>query len=223
MAEFDFYGTWEDDWDLLQKLTNLGQFAFVMDKPYTEPVPFEFTDSSADFEAMLRERPRVYLLSEEYSRFSLQFHEVRGHWIIDEMSSGPALTLDLPTCFERDGKLCLREGYLGHLAHYQDPETKQSYKAPQALKRAYEKTRALLRKGMAKGYLGCRNWTPLGDYRPRTDLFWIAPNAIAMIESGLAGILLGQANFALGETWVTGADLAKTRAEVRLPDEYGNY
>ncbi len=223
MAEFDFYGTWEDVWSLVQKLTDLGQFTFVVDKPYTEPMAFEFTNFSADLEAMLCARPRVYLLSEEYSRFPLQFHEARGHWMIDELSSGPTLDLCLPICFERDGKLCLYQGYLGHLACYQDPETGQWYKAPQALKRAYEKTRALLRKGMAKRYLGCRSWTPLGDYKPRADLFWIAQSAMAMMDSGLAGILLGQANFVLGESWVTGADLAKTRGEVRLPDEYGNY
>lgn len=213
MAQFDFYGTWEDSLTFLETLVRLDRFTFVVDMWYTEPVPFQFKTLTDEVVAVVRKRTRVYLWADEYSRFPPYFGEPTDElWMINPTHGGPALDLSLPACFEREGKLCLASGNLFYQPQYCNPETGEWYKPPEALKRAYYEVRALLRKGMVKRYVRSRTVVN-GAIKPTIEPLWIGPNAMALLEKSEAGILI--------DGWQTGTDLRKIRSELEpLIDEY---
>ena len=108
MAEFDFYGTWEDSYVQLDRLAHLSRFILVVDMDYEEPVVLQSRILSEDFMAVVKQRPHLYLYSDEYSRFPAGFHTSgRGFMWIDPHISGPALLLDLPICRQLEASLQL--------------------------------------------------------------------------------------------------------------------
>jgi len=216
MADFYFYGTWEDSWTYLETLARLERFTFVVDMWYTKPIPFQFRTLTDEIKSTVYKQRRVYLWSDEYSRFPPDFGEPtsNGLMMIDPIGGGPALDLSLPACFEREGKLSVGLGWFGYQLQYKNPETGEWYKPPEALKRAYKEIRALLRKNMVKRFARSRSITDRG-IKPRIETLWVGPNAAALLEVGKADILVG-----CEWVWKRGVELSKTRSELEpLTDE----
>jgi len=216
MADFYFYGTWEDSWTYLETLIHLERFTFVVDMWYTEPVPLQFRTVTADVESIVRKRPRLYLWSDEYSQFPPVFGNPTSHGLmmIHLSEGGPALDLALPACFELKGKLSVGIGSLGYQPQYQNPETGEWYKPPETLKRAYREMRALLQKSLVRRYAWSRSITGRG-IRPEIKTYWVGPNAAALLEAGEADIMVG-----CEWVWKKGTELRRTRDEVMaLPND----
>jgi len=116
MADFFFYGTWEDSRTYLETLVHLERFTFVVDMWYTEPVALQFTTVTDDVESTVHKRRRLYLWSDECSQFPPNFGEPTPNelMMISLSGSGPALDLKLPACFELKGKLSVGIGWLGY-------------------------------------------------------------------------------------------------------------
>jgi hypothetical protein len=208
MAEFDFYGTWEDSSLYLEKVVTLGRFTLVVDMPYEQPVVFQSKVLSEDLMTLLQQRPHLYLWSDEYSRFPAGFLPGRHYVTIDPHISGPALQLSLPICFPAEVNVRLGEGVLSYLPLYENPETGELYKPPEALKQAYNDVRRLLQKTMARCFVRCRV-VSAGVIKPIVVPLWIGPNAMDLLEAGKAEIRVA------GE-WRMGKDLSRSRSELSL-------
>jgi hypothetical protein len=217
MAQFDFYGSWEDSRTYLEKLIHQQRFTFVIDMWYTERVPFLFKTLTEDTENVLQKHSRVYLWSDDYSRFPPGFGEPNstGQMMIRPTEGGPALDLTFPHCFRHNEKFQLGSGMLFYQPTYHNPETGEWYKPPEALKQAYKEVQALLRKAMVKRYICSQTVTTEGIIKPIIMPLWIGSDAIKLLEAGMVEILFGR------DDWKTGKDLAKTRSELEpLVDEY---
>jgi hypothetical protein len=216
MADFFFYGTWEDSWMYLETLVHLERFTFAIDMWYAEPAPFQFETMTDEVENIVRKRRRLYLWSSEYSRFPFVFSAPtsNGLMMIDPTVSGPVLDLSLPDCFDVEGRLSIGLGSLGYQPQYENPETGELYKPPEALKQAYKEIRALLQKGMVKRFARSRSITEFG-IKPAVESLWVGANAVTLLETGTADILVG-----CEWVWKEGTELRKTRDEAEaLPYE----
>lgn len=217
MADFYFYGTWEDSWRYMEILACMRRFTFVVDMWYTEPIPVQFETLTDEVKDIVYKQRGLYLWSKEFSRFPPIFGKPTSSGLmrIHLSESGPALDLVLPACFEYEGRLSVGLGWFGYQPQYQNPETGEWYKPPEALKRTYQEIRTLLRKNMVKRFVRSRIITGHG-IRPTIDTLWLGRDAAALLETGKADILVGDESM-----WKRGAELKKTRGELEpLSDEY---
>jgi hypothetical protein len=210
MAEFDFWGTWEDSRIYLERLAQLRQFVFVVNKAYEELIPLQFTALTDETWAIVQQRPYLYLRSEEYSKFAPSFNEpIKGSVWIFSVRSGPALELSLPYCAEQEGKWCIGSGDVMYQPLYHNPETGEWFKPTESLKRAFSQVRALLRQSMVKRFVRVRIASN-GIIRPEIMPVWIGRNAMAALEAGTAWLCLAR-------EFKTAADLGKTPDELPPP------
>ena len=188
MAEFLFYGTWSDSLTCLQAIAELDQFTFTVDMPYAEPAVLHFHALSEELISLVQEPDVcIFLPSKEDSSFRPQFVTGRGRWRISEISSGPALLLSFPLCLQVEETLHLSDGALSYLNHYRNPETGEWYKAPEALRQDYRLLRSRLRKTMEKRTIQSEIVSN-GVFKPVIEPLWIGPDALHLLESGLAEI-----------------------------------
>lgn len=222
MAEFCFYGTWKDSLGWLEMLCEMRRFTFVESGWYTAPVPRQFTTIDDGCPEWLHKPAVLFLWSDSYSRFPPAFTDPNsdGQMRIDSDKGGPALNLWLPACFEYKGRLVeyrgrlsVGLGSLGYQPEYENPETGEWYKPPEALKQAYEELRALLRKSMVKRFAWGRRFTGR-DFKPIIETYWLGRHAAQLLDEGKAEILLGHES-----VWKTGADLYKRKNEMPEPPE----
>ena len=207
MAEFQFYGTWNDARSCLEAITALGPFTFVLDKWYAEPIPKQFTVLDENSIEAVRKDPGVYVLSAHYTRFPVRFGRPTptGLMRIWSTESGVSLHLSLPTEHDHQGRLRVGMGLLSYQAEYHDPVTGQRYMASEELKRVYAHIRSVLRRQMVKRYVAS-TIVQKGCFIPTVERLWIGRSAIALLDAGQADILVN------GE-FRQGSDLRKTRAD----------
>lgn len=53
MAEFFYYGVWEDSWNLVEELCRLRRFTFVHDEWYSDRVPVTFSALTPEVQELL--------------------------------------------------------------------------------------------------------------------------------------------------------------------------
>ena len=215
VAEFQFYGTWNDARSCLEAITALGPFTFVLDKWYAEPIPKQFTVLDENSIEAVRKDPGVYVLSAHYTRFPVRFGRPTptGLMRIWSTESGVSLHLSLPVEHNHQGRLRVGMGLLSYQAEYHDPVTGQRYMASEELKRAYAYLRSVLCRQLMKRYVEStvvRN----GRFIPIVETLWIGRSAIALLDAGQAEILVN------GE-FRHGSDLKNKRAEASLGHDRG--
>lgn len=205
MADFYFYGTWTDSVTWLEVLAREQKFVFVIDRWYEEPTPLQFTELTSEATDLAREYKRLYLWSDQYSRYPPTFGPPTPHGLrmIDPVQSGPALDLSLTACFVRGDRTSLGLGWLSYQSYYRDPSTGEAYARPEPLLKAYRMVSKLLKAQMTKRYAPD---SEVGESRKKPlRRLWLGKNAVKKIEAGEADILVGQEWM-----WLRGSDLYST-------------
>lgn len=98
MAQFDFAGTWDDSWRLLDAVLAPRDLSLIPDMAFATPEPVFFTALDDSLKAILRERRRVFLWSSKWCRFpaSLAPHpakELAGTYYVRFDVGGPLLVV----------------------------------------------------------------------------------------------------------------------------------
>lgn len=188
MAEFEFYGTFEDSWTQLERLVAANRFTFLIDMAYKERKPFEFKELTEEIKQILIRHPKVFLWSDVYSRFPPFFTQSNdGIFSIYPLKGGPSLELSFPRSFEHETKTRLVAGYLMHQTSYANAEIGGNYIVPEELRHAYAVVKQILQRNLVKRYAQVhifRNGLP----RDEVDICWIGQNALALLDAGTAEI-----------------------------------
>jgi hypothetical protein len=206
MAEFSFYGTWDDSRTYLERLAQLQQFTFVINKAYAEPTPMEFTAITDETWAWVQRHPFLLLWSAEYSRFPPIFDRpVRGFMRISVFRSGPAIEVSLPRPLEQDGQLRIHAGDIMYQARYQDPDSRGWYDSPKTIRSTFNVTRSLLRKFLVRRYVRVEA-VRCGRIRLQPIPVWIGHAAHRLLEEHRG--VLGPSCWTLEDLAETADDLA---------------
>src|SRR5438874_9967260 len=138
MGDFYFYGTWKDTWALLEAITSQERFEFIVDMWYSEAKPIRFKTLTNELRSIIEKQPRLYLWSEEYSRFPPYFSTPTSNGLmrIDLTRSGPALDLSLPGVVTMGKQVGLTLGRLGYQPRQVHPRTRETFGPSSALKAA---------------------------------------------------------------------------------------
>ena len=189
MAQFGFYGCWEDSLQLLKMLIDLKRFTFVLDKWYSSPQPFQFTSLSDEVLSEVATARRLYVWSEVYSLYPAQFLWTTDREVgrIDPENGGPALDLFLPTTYEHDGKHGISLGWFAYQSKYYSPIDGEAYKPPEALKETFKELKSMLQKKMTRRFLPLSNL--YDDKRlPACQTLWVGVYGAAKLEAGDADL-----------------------------------
>jgi hypothetical protein len=216
MAEFTFYGSWEDSIAILDRLIQLNQFTFIVNKRYSEPVPLTFNNLNADQNSDLEAIHNLFLYSERYSLYPPYFVQVKADktWFIDPPPSGPALDLGLPKLRYESTieNTVLGRGILIYQSKYWHPETLEYYSPPQALKDAFKLVKKIITQNCEKRYISFRYFGE-GQEKHQILTLFIGKFGMELIRRGNACINMGINGY------ITDSDLSKNRQSVKLPIE----
>lgn len=214
MAQFVYYGTWKDSLQIIGHLADLKRFTFIIDMPYSSTVPYQFSNLSPDILDILEKYHRLFLWSEEYSMFSLDFGKPfkGGTYRIETQSSGPVLDLTLPRCVPFSDKQRFVWGMLYYEKYYYNRETSEWIKPPEVLKRVYLEVSRLIKKELEVRYMPVTRLTTLGNYKPGAEKLWIGRNGVKLLDEDKAGIQVGS------DTLVTGKMMSRSRKDVKTDD-----
>ncbi len=196
MNEFCFFGGWPDALEIVEYLFRLERFRFVLDQWYSKPQPQFLERLTSESESILRQRKRVFIWSEVYSPFRIDYSKpgAQGLSMINPVGSGPMLDIKLPDYVVRDEMMFLGMGNLSYQTRYEDPITGELYDPPTALIRDYRQIRASIRKNMERRFVAYEAPTSHG-WKWKVESIWITKQGISSLEVNEAAI------WTLGQSW----------------------
>lgn len=179
MAEFQFYGTWDDTWRVLKRILAREGTAFVADLAYHFPRPVWIRHLTSQAKEILHRRRRVYVFGEDFSLrppclVQPMTGSVAGKHFVYLAGGGQGLELALPNCQLDEGVWQLDAGRLTYPHEFWDAERGRWEKPTTALKAAFTDVKARMR-------------TELEQHLPIRDL-WIGPAAWDLVTAGKARI-----------------------------------
>ncbi len=209
MAEFTFYGVWEDSIAILDQLIQSCRFTFIIDKPYEEPKEYTFTSLNENVECVLFKTPIMYLKSDQYSIFPPYFSKSTTNlWRIFPLRSGPFLNLDLPQIQRTIDKIILGKGWLIYQSKYWHPETLEYYSPPEALRDAFNFVKKIIIQNCVKRYIPFQYFTTQGAEKYQVRTLYIGRFGIELVREEGFYINIG------GEGLLTYDDLFNRRVDV---------
>lgn len=179
MAEFQFYGTWDDTWAVLKAVLRRESIAFVADLAYHYPRPVWIRTLTSHAREMLHRRRRVYVFGEDFSTrppclVQQMTGSVAGKHFVYLAGGGQGLELALPNSHLDEGVWQLDAGRLTYPHEFWNGERGRWEKPTTALKGAFLDVKARLR-------------GELEQHLPIRDL-WIGPHAWDLVRDGKARI-----------------------------------
>jgi len=140
MAEFNYLGTWNDSFRILEDLLRYPGIRAYVDQPYANEHPPSFTVLTDEIKEQLRRWDRVFLFG-DYSTYPPLLHPREngpqaGMFFLSPIRGGPHLGFDLAKEQMLDGKLTLFPGglqsqpwYMVEPDHFEDatPELRTAY------------------------------------------------------------------------------------------------
>jgi hypothetical protein len=213
MAELNFYCSWNDSLQILQKLIDTKKFTFYVDKFYRKPYPISFKSLDTYILNELEERPSVNIWSDENSLFPPQFFQYEDDNLDIYLNhSGPAMNLHLARIHNFKGKTQLGNGCILIPPKFYDPLTGNSYKPSRAFLKDYEVAKRVVKECLVKRYFASRKITTQGIITPIVETIWIGGEGLKFLESGEALIRI------YGE-WLGINDFKERKDDVRLTIE----
>src|SRR4051794_37479700 len=114
MAQFDFFGTFNDNWALLSRVIEAVRPVLIPDKWYRESNPAIYTDLNDELKSELQKKRRVFVFPSDAQIFpehGMKLHPsgpMPGWHTVQHNELGDSVDLTLPACFDRD-----RQTWLG--------------------------------------------------------------------------------------------------------------
>ncbi|HJT34424.1 MAG TPA: hypothetical protein VJ783_20500 [Pirellulales bacterium] len=177
VAEFSFFGTWNDSWELLGSILEVEGPKFVPDLKYDTDEPLFISTVDDSFKAMMLERRHTFIWSSNFSVFPPLLRRIsagaaKGKYFVDLSARGPALELTLPVCYRGARGLELGAGVLAYGRRTFNPSN-GAWEGPSGqLIRGYAEVKNRLKDRLVRG--------------PRTRNKWFGPEALRLIEAGEA-------------------------------------
>jgi len=193
MAEFIFHGTNRDWVNIVRGAIALGGFEPVSDGPYAEPVERRLSTSDQANDDLLCSLHGIYLRSPDFSVYPTRFGAAKPP-TIRERESGPALRLLRPKSPVGSEIQTIGYGSLAYLAYYIEPRADAqfvTYKAPEALRKAYQVVVSTIRRGLVRRYATSMRLRSSGKLSHESQLYWIGKDAWAALLEHTGGIEIG--------------------------------
>lgn len=178
MPQFEFYGTWDDSWQILGDITS-HLFFLIPDRWYESSEIPKYNSLNNELKSTLRLKRRVFLWNQDFSVFSpgvrlQKAGSYSGKYQVGAEYGGPCLALTLPACSENENKLNLSCGQLTYPKEFLHPETGNWVPASEKLKSGYKNVIVLIKKSLIK-------------HKSKTAI-WIGKNASQLLEQQKAEI-----------------------------------
>lgn len=182
MAQFDFFGTWEDSWRLLQEIIKFNDVTFVPDLIYDSPEPIFINTINEEAKEYIKIKRHLYIWGKLFSKYPplllrRESGPKEGTYYVQVDYSGPSLELILPACFEENGLINLNTGMVTYSKEYLNPESGNWENPSKELKDVYKNICTLLKKSI------------LIRYDLKTSYQWIGKNAVKLLQENKAQII----------------------------------
>jgi hypothetical protein len=179
MSQFDYFGTWEDSWEILDIILNNEDVELIPDMWYETSIPLKFKQVDENLKNILRKKRRLFILGKYFSIYPpcLKKKEdgpMIGKYNLYANYGGPSLDLSLPVCFEKDNIINFGSGILSYPKEFLNPHTGIWENSTQNLKDAYKRICSLLKKHLIRHKINSN--------------IWIGNNALTLLKAGKAQI-----------------------------------
>jgi hypothetical protein len=174
-----------------------------MDMAYNNPIALEVPSISSESITLLKINHSVFLWSELYSRFPLQFSKPnsKGETGISELESGPLIHLSLGDTYSQLDKIRIGQGWLGFPHYFVNPLSDQTYKPGEEIKTSFRMLKKLFQNFMTRKRLSTSTITSNSEFQIVNRNLWFCPEALELFLTGEYYIRLGF------EFWITRTDL----------------
>ena len=195
MAEFNFYGCWQDSLEILTKLAIEGKFRFFFDKHYDQPEPTWLNILEDGCQDEIESPVKLGLWSSDYSIFPLAFesyaYQGKTYYEIKHSYSGPALSLLLPANYINNSSgIQLGHGWASYPSVFYHPRTLEPYTPPETLKSAFTEIKKTIKAYSEKRYIPSLRINSKGELKPIIETLWIGKKGLSLIERGEAMIFI---------------------------------
>lgn len=180
MPQFDFLGTWEDSWALLDSILDREGVQALPDQWYGSNIPIGFSKLNEELKAILKKKRRLYLVSKDFSLLppflkKQNTGEMAGKYAIVETYAGPLISLTLPACYLKNDLTNLNFGALSYPTKIFNPVTRSLQPPSRELKAAYNDIRQ-------------RSKRILVRHKIASSWIYIGRNAFNLLKAGDAEI-----------------------------------
>jgi hypothetical protein len=179
MAEFHYYGTFDESLAILGDVLSLGGLEALHDHGVRRPEDLpRFGLLTEELKDRLRLVPRYFIVG-PFTGSPLSFDVLEtgpyaGEYRIQETENGPVLRGWLAQLREIDGLPTLCSGDFGHQRHYWDTRTNTGFWPPDDLKKSYAQIVRRMKRHLVQHQLGKK--------------VWITPGALGLLLAGKARI-----------------------------------
>lgn len=203
MGDFQFHGTWDDSLTLIDQILKTGSFKLIVDTGYKNTHVIEIYSSIDIPQELISTTRSAFLWSDEYSMYPIKFDEpsINNERIINQLKSGPLISIHFPDNFEEDGRKFIGRGDIFSTPYFINPYTQNQYSPPEALKRSFGELRKMMQKHMEKRFWKPYRNSTIPKYASQVKPVWIGKNAFELLKSGKYYLKFGN-NF-----WFTYSDL----------------
>lgn len=171
MAEFNFYGCWQDSLEILTKLALGEKFRFFVDKHYDQPEAKWLNILEDGFMDGLESPAAFGLWSSDYSIFPLTFESYAYHgktyYEIKHSYSGPILRLLLPANnINNSGGVQIGHGWASYPSVFYHPRTHEPYPPPETLSSAFAEIKKTIKAYSEKRHIPSLRINSKGEIKP---------------------------------------------------------
>lgn len=191
MAEFRFFGTWNDYWGILDAILSHREYSLVPDLLYDKSEPVFITTLDDPAKEMLRVKGSGYLWSTKFSRWPpvmkrIEGGEADGKYYVMLGEGGPCLHLVSPACYEEGGVLMLDFGELYYPKWTTAPGTNIAIEPSPELRQGFQEVKTIIKRQVVRLKVS-------PDLRELVELkvgpgHWSGRQASRMLEEGRARI-----------------------------------
>jgi hypothetical protein len=208
MAQFDFFGSWNDSKNILNQIITFGDIKIIPNMAYRKPEVLQLQTISEIELEIIRKNHSVFLASDTFARFPIKFWgpDSRGDLSIHQLLSGPIMIMGLPDIYEEDGMLRMGAGDIRYPPHFINPITNQEYSPPEAMYSVFKSVKKMIQKSMVKLTWKYERSLANGEMRPDVQNFWIAKDAYIRMQKEPCYIKFGWRKITIADFFASQSD-----------------
>lgn len=193
MAEFDFFGTWNDTINLLKIIYETKNAKVVAKKAYRSPKEkvIDFNNKT-DIE-LIRKNYSVIIFPELIPTQDICFSYItsRKNYVIDLFRSGPIIDVGLADKFGEEGDYRLGMGHIQIPPYFIDPKSNKQYSPPNELKNYYLLIKRKFQKILIRKFFKYEKFVN-NEFQQKILPIWLGKDAMRLLKEKKAYIDWGQ-------------------------------